>query len=32
MVAFGRVESFLNIVTSFASDAITYTARWVKTF
>jgi hypothetical protein len=32
MVALGGPESFVNVVTSFASDAMTYTARWVKSF
>ena len=32
MVALGGPESFVRIVASFASDAMTYTARWVKSF
>jgi hypothetical protein len=32
MVALGGPESFVKTVTAFASDAMTYTARWVRSF
>jgi hypothetical protein len=32
MVALGGPESFIRTVTTFASDAMTYTARWVRSF
>ncbi len=32
MVALGGPEALVNTVRSFATDAITYTARWVKNF
>jgi hypothetical protein len=32
MVALGGPDAFVNTVASFATDAITYTARWVKNF
>jgi hypothetical protein len=32
MVALGGPESFVRTVTTFASDAMTYTARWVRSF
>ncbi len=30
MVAFGGPERFVNTVVSFANDAVTYAASWVR--
>jgi hypothetical protein len=32
MVALGGPETFVNTVASYATEAITYTARWIKHF
>jgi hypothetical protein len=32
MVAFGGPEAFVNTVANFATEAVTYTARWVRNF
>jgi hypothetical protein len=32
MVALGGPEAFVNMAVSFASDALAYTASWVKHF
>jgi len=32
MVALGGPEALVNTVASFATDAMTYTARWIKSF
>ena len=32
MVALGGPDAFVSTVTSFATDAIAYTARWIRNF
>jgi hypothetical protein len=32
MVALGGPEAFVNMVASFATDAMIYTAHWIKSF
>jgi hypothetical protein len=32
MVALGGPEAFVNTVAAFATDAMTYAARWIKSF